>query len=61
MRRAGLRLTLGFALVYLGEHYVIDLCGRRVGRGGAKGEPLGEPVAVLLSGAIQGLERVANG
>ena len=40
-------LTLGFALVYLGEHYVIDLIAGAalvVARCGA-GEPLGEPAA----------------
>ena len=38
-RRAGpTRATLGFALVYLGEHYVLDLlAGARAGRGGPRG------------------------
>lgn len=55
-------LTLGFALVYLGEHYVIDLAA-----GAAlivlvrRGEPLAEPAVRAVNGAIQRLERVANG
>lgn len=54
--------TLAFALVYLGEHYAIDLL---VGAGLVwavrRGEPLGEPVALRVSDALQRLERVANG
>jgi membrane-associated phospholipid phosphatase len=54
--------TLAFALVYLGEHYAIDLV---VGAGLVwavrRGEPLGEPVALRVSEALQRLERVANG
>jgi hypothetical protein len=54
--------TLAFALVYLGEHYAIDLI---VGAGlvcvARRGEPLGEPVVLRVSNALQRLERVANG
>jgi membrane-associated phospholipid phosphatase len=54
--------TLAFALVYLGEHYAIDLV---VGAGliwaVRRGEPLGEPLALRVSAALQRLERVANG
>jgi membrane-associated phospholipid phosphatase len=55
-------LTLGFALVYLGEHYVSDLAA-----GGAlvavsrRGESLGEPVVEAINRRLQGLERLANG
>jgi membrane-associated phospholipid phosphatase len=55
-------LTLGFALVHLGEHYVADLLAGlalvAVVRGG---EPLAEPLALALSDGIQQLERIANG
>ena len=53
--------TLGFALVYLGEHYVVDLLG-----GAAlvlavrRGERYVEPVARAVSRALQRLERIAN-
>ncbi len=55
-------LTLGFALVYLGEHYIVDL----VAAGALvalvrRGEPLAEPTALRLSAAVQRIERVANG
>ena len=45
--------TLGFALVYLGEHYVTDLiagggAGRRWCR---RGEPLAEPLVIGVNGA----------
>jgi membrane-associated phospholipid phosphatase len=55
-------LTLGFALVYLGEHYVTDLAA-----GGALvaavrgGEPLAEPLVEGVNGALRSLERLANG
>jgi membrane-associated phospholipid phosphatase len=53
-------LTLGFSLVYLGEHYVVDLLGgaavtavvRRFG-------PRAEPALRAVSGAIGQLERLA--
>jgi membrane-associated phospholipid phosphatase len=54
--------TLGFALVYLGEHYAIDLiAGAGLVCAVRRGEPLGEPTALRISEALQRLERVANG
>ena len=53
--------ALGFALVYLGEHYVLDLvAGAAVVLAVRKGEPLADPVAQKVSRALQRLERVAN-
>jgi membrane-associated phospholipid phosphatase len=55
-------VTLGFALVYLGEHYVTDLAA-----GGAlvaavrRGEPLAEPLVEGVNGGLRRLERLANG
>jgi membrane-associated phospholipid phosphatase len=55
-------LTLGFALVYLGEHYVTDLAA-----GGAlvavvrRGEPLAEPLVEGVNRGLRRLERLANG
>ncbi len=55
-------VTLGFALVYLGEHYAIDLvAGAGLIAAVRRGEPLGEPLALRISDAVQRLERVANG
>ena len=55
-------LTLGFALVYLGEHYAIDLAaGAALVALVRRGEPLVEPLALRISGAVQRLERLANG
>ena len=55
-------LTLGFALAYLGEHYVIDLAaGAALVALIRRGEPLVEPLALRISAAVQRLERVANG
>jgi membrane-associated phospholipid phosphatase len=54
--------TLGFALVYLGEHYVTD-----VGAGAAlvaavrRGEPLAEPAVLRVNEGLRRLERLANG
>ena len=63
-RRRGLRVrggTLGFALVYLGEHYAIDLvAGAALVAAVRRGEPLVEPAALRLSDAVQRLERIAN-
>jgi hypothetical protein len=54
--------VLGFALVHLGEHYVVDLlAGLLLVAVVRKGEPLAEPAALALSAAIQRLERIANG
>jgi membrane-associated phospholipid phosphatase len=55
-------LTLAFALVYLGEHYVVDLLvGAGVVAVVRRGEPLARPLAERLSGVAQRLERIANG
>jgi membrane-associated phospholipid phosphatase len=52
--------ALGFALVYLGEHYVTDLlAGAALVFVVRRGEPLAEPLALRLSAAVQRLERVA--
>ncbi|HEY1355246.1 MAG TPA: phosphatase PAP2 family protein [Solirubrobacterales bacterium] len=54
-------VTLGFALVYLGEHYVTDLLA-----GGAlvavvrRGEPLAEPTVERINAGLRHLERIAN-
>jgi len=54
--------ALGFALVYLGEHYVVDLlAGTAVVIAVRRGEPLVEPVAQAMSRFLQRLERLANG
>jgi membrane-associated phospholipid phosphatase len=54
-------LTLGFALVYLGEHYVVDLlAGAALVAAVRRGDPLVEPVAVAVSEAVQRLEQVAR-
>lgn len=53
---------LGFALVYLGEHYVTDLvAGAALVAAVRRGEPLADPVVSAASRAIQRLERIANG
>jgi membrane-associated phospholipid phosphatase len=58
----GYALVLGFALVYLGEHYAVDLiAGAGLVSLVRYGEPLVEPLALRISAAVQGLERVANG
>jgi membrane-associated phospholipid phosphatase len=54
--------TLGFALVYLGEHYVTDLlAGALLVAVVRKGEPLAEPLVLQASRALQRLERIASG
>jgi membrane-associated phospholipid phosphatase len=54
-------LTLGFALVYLGEHYVIDLiAGATLAEGVRRGAPRVAPLARSLSRALQRLEAVAH-
>jgi membrane-associated phospholipid phosphatase len=58
----GYALVLGFALVYLGEHYAVDLmAGAGLVSLVRYGEPLVEPLALRISAAVQRLERVANG
>jgi membrane-associated phospholipid phosphatase len=55
-------LTLGFALVYLGEHYLVDLvAGIALVAIVRRGEPLVAPAAGIVSRAVQRLEGVANG
>ena len=55
-------LTLGFALVYLGEHYVVDLlAGLVLVEGVRRGAPLVESRAATLGRALSGLEAHAHG
>jgi membrane-associated phospholipid phosphatase len=55
-------LTLGFALVYLGEHYVTDLAaGAGLVAAVRRGEPLAEPAVHAITGGLRRLERLANG
>jgi membrane-associated phospholipid phosphatase len=52
--------TLGFALVYLGEHYLTDLvAGAGVVVLVRRGEPLAEPLVNAVNGVLQRLERIA--
>lgn len=54
--------TLGFALVYLGEHYVADLAaGAALVVAVRRGDPLTEALARRASGAVERIERIANG
>ncbi len=54
--------ALGLALVYLGEHYAVDLvAGAALVAVVRRGEPLAEPWAMRISDAVQRLERIANG
>ena len=53
--------VLGFALVHLGEHYVVDLiAGLGLVVAVRAGEPLVEPLALAISEAVQRLESVAG-
>jgi membrane-associated phospholipid phosphatase len=53
-------LTLGLALVYLGEHYAIDLlAGLALAEGVRTAAPRAEPLARWLSGALRALEAQA--
>lgn len=53
--------ALGFALVYLGEHYVIDLLvGAAIVLAARRGERYVEPLALAVSRGLQQLERIAN-
>ncbi len=55
-------LTLGFALVYLGEHYVTDLlAGAGLVTAVQHGERIAEPAVLAVNRRLQGLERLANG
>jgi membrane-associated phospholipid phosphatase len=54
--------TLGFALVYLGEHYVTDLiAGALLVAAVRRGEPLAEPLVRRVNATLQRLERIAGG
>jgi membrane-associated phospholipid phosphatase len=58
----GYAVTLGFALVYLGEHYVTDLlAGAGLVAAVQRGESLGEPAVEAVNRRLQSLERLANG
>jgi hypothetical protein len=53
--------VLGFALVYLGEHYFTDLlAGAALVVAVRKGEPLAEPLVEGVNQVLRRLERVAN-
>ena len=54
-------LKLGFALVYLGEHYVTDLiAGALLVWAVRSGEPLVEPLVLKVNSGLQRLERIAG-
>ena len=54
--------ALGLALVYLGEHYLIDLiAGAALVAAVRVGDPLAAPLAGVISRAVQRLERFSNG
>lgn len=54
--------TLGFALVYLGEHYVTDLiAGAALVVLVRRGEPLAEPLVEAVNRRLRTLERIAAG
>jgi membrane-associated phospholipid phosphatase len=58
----GYAAALGFALVYLGEHYVTDLlAGTALVLAVRRGEPLAELTVLRVNGVLQRLERLANG
>ena len=55
-------LTLGFALVYLGEHYLVDLLvGATLTEGVRAAAPRFAPAAGLVGRTLQALERRARG
>jgi membrane-associated phospholipid phosphatase len=57
----GYAATLGFALVYLGEHYVVDLAaGAALVAAVRLAEPRLAPLAQLFSRGVQRLERAAS-
>lgn len=58
----GYAATLGFALVYLGEHYVTDLAaGALLVVAVRRGEPLAEPLVHAVNRRLARLERLASG
>jgi membrane-associated phospholipid phosphatase len=53
--------TLGLALVYLGEHYVVDLAaGLALAEGVRRGTPAVTPLARGVSSTVRSLERRAR-
>ena len=57
----GYASALGFALVYLGEHYVVDLAaGLALAAAVRAGAPLAAPAAPRLTPLLQGLEAAAR-
>ena len=53
--------VLGFALVYLGEHYVVDLlAGLGLVAAVRVGEPAAQPLTQAISRSVQRLERIAG-
>ena len=53
----GYALTLAFALVYLGEHYVVDLAaGLALAEGARRAAPWGEPAARAVASAVRRVE-----
>jgi membrane-associated phospholipid phosphatase len=57
----GYASVLGFALVYLGEHYVVDLAaGLALAAAVRAGAPLLAPTAERLGRALQQLEAAAR-
>jgi membrane-associated phospholipid phosphatase len=57
----GYALTLGFSLVYLGEHYVTDLAaGAALVVAVRRGEPMAEPLVLGVNRGLRRLERIAG-
>ncbi len=53
--------TLGFALIYLGEHYVVDLiAGAALAVGVRRAEPLAGPAVARIGRGIGALEGIAH-
>jgi len=58
----GYALSLGFALVYLGEHYVTDIAaGAALVAAVRRGEPVAEPAVLAVNRGLRRLERLASG
>jgi hypothetical protein len=58
----GYTATLGFALVYLGEHYVVDLiAGAALTTAVRSAGPRVSPAIARLSGAVAAVEAIAHG
>ncbi|MBK8294804.1 MAG: phosphatase PAP2 family protein [Solirubrobacterales bacterium] len=57
----GYAVTLGFSLVYLGEHYVTDLiAGAGVVAIARNAEPLARPLVLLINNRLRRLEAIAG-